>query len=76
MIAGVVFTGDKRRLTNAQREAMGLRRRGHPAGKRGPRVRRLSACINIHDTPPEVRLAEQLHEMFSRWPEWVRALNR
>jgi hypothetical protein len=67
---------DKRTLTNAQRVEMGLPVR-RPGGKRGPG--RICDPYNLNfqrkpesfDTPPEVRLAEQLREMFTRWPDWV-----
>jgi hypothetical protein len=65
---------DKRTLTNAQRVEIGLkpRRNCNPRGPRGAYLTEIERNAEVFDTPPEVRLAEQLREMFTKWPAWVR----
>jgi hypothetical protein len=59
---------DKRKLTNVQRAAMGLPLRGL-AGNPGKREQAVNPIVKMFDTSPEVRLAEQLRDIFCKWGE-------
>jgi hypothetical protein len=71
---------DKRTLTNVQRAEMGLSRRGGGATRGQARgsyhLDQFQKPAEVFTTSPQVRLADQLREMFAAWPEWIRALNR